>query len=136
MLVISGKILNRNHGENFVFDMAMLETLPQHRFRTRTPWYSEAREYTGPLLRDVLALAGVKGNMLTAHALNDYKADIPLSDALDHDVVVARLIDGRPMPVRDKGPLFVIYPFDEKDELRTQTYYVRSVWQLKEIHVK
>lgn len=135
LLVVSGKILNKNEGDRFVFDMAMLETLPQHRFRTRTPWYAEAREYTGPLLRDVLDAARAHGKTLTAYALNDYKVAIPVSDAMNHDVIVARLIDGKPMPVRDKGPLFIIYPFDEKSELRAQTYYGRSVWQLREISV-
>lgn len=136
ILIVSGKIANKKNGEHFAFDMALLETLPQHSLRTRTPWYTEAREYTGPLLRDVLELAGAQGNILIAQALNDYKVSIPVSDAMNHQVIIARLMDGRPMPVRDKGPLFIMYPFDEKSELRSQTYYGRAAWQLREIHVK
>ena len=37
------------------FDMAMLERMKQRSIRTATPWYDSAREFTGPLLRDVLA---------------------------------------------------------------------------------
>jgi len=37
--------------------------------------------------------------------------------------------------VRDKGPLFMIYPFDAQPELRSAVYYSRSVWQLSEIEV-
>lgn len=135
VLIISGKIANKNDGGDYVFDMAMLERLPQHSFLTRSPWFKEAREHTGPLLRDVLAAAGAHGTMLTAYALNDYKVTMPVSDATTHAVIVARLLDGRPMPVRNKGPLFIIYPFDDNSELRAQTYYGRSVWQLREIHV-
>ena len=39
------------------------------------------------------------------------------------------------MSVRDKGPLFVIYPFDEAPELNNETYYGRSAWQVKSIEV-
>jgi hypothetical protein len=41
-----------------------------------------------------------------------------------------------PMPVRDKGPLFVIYPFDAQPELRNAIYYSRSAWQLRSIEVR
>lgn len=136
VLAVSGKIRNANSEAQFVFDMAMLETLPQHSFRTGTPWYADTREFTGPLLRDVLSAAGAQGQMLTARALNDYKVVIPVRDATAYNVIVARLMDGKPMPVRDKGPLFIIYPFDDHSELRSQTYYGRSVWQLREIQVK
>jgi hypothetical protein len=40
------------------------------------------------------------------------------------------------MPVRDKGPLFIIYPFDSKPELKSQTFYGRAVWQVAKIVVK
>lgn len=136
VLSVSGKISNKNADDRFVFDMAMLENLPQHSFRTRTPWYAEVREFTGPLLRDVLAAVGCEGKVLTAYALNDYRTAIPVEDATDYDVIVARLVDGKPMPIRDKGPLFIIYPFDDNAELRSQIYYGRSAWQLKEIRVK
>lgn len=136
VLAVSGNINTKNAGDRFLFNMAMLEKLPQHSFRTRTPWYAEAREFTGPRLRDVLAAVGSEGKSMTAYALNDYKTVIPVKDAVDYDVIIACLMDGKPMPVRDKGPLFIVYPFDDHTELRSQTYYGRSAWQLKEIRVK
>lgn len=136
VLTIAGKISKTNADEQFVFDREMLEKLPQHSFRTRTPWYTEEREFTGPLLRDVLAAVGAEGEVMHALALNDYKMAIPVSDAHDYDVIVAHLMDGKPMPVRDKGPLFIIYPFDDKRELRSLTYYSRSVWQLKTLEIQ
>ena len=118
------------------FDMAQLAQLPQHTFTTRTPWYPAPRTFTGPLLRDVLAAGGVKGETLRAVALNDYKVDIPFADAQRHPVIVARLLDGKPMPVREKGPLFIVYPFDSRAELRSERYYARSAWQLRRIEVR
>ncbi len=136
VLTVSGSVLKPNDGKAAHFDMAMLERLPQQSFSTRTPWYADARKFTGPLLRDVLSQAGAKGTMLRAVALNDYWVEIPIDDALRHDVIVARLLDDKPMAVRDKGPLFVIYPFDARPELRNPVYFSRSAWQLRTIEVR
>ncbi len=135
VLTVSGRVAKRNAGLEAQFDMAMLAALPQHSFTTRTPWYSQARRFTGPLLRDVLAAAGAQGSVLRLTARNDYRVDIPMQDAQQFGVIVARLLDDKPMAVRDKGPLFVIYPFDANADLRSAVYYSRSAWQLRAIDV-
>jgi hypothetical protein len=122
-------------GADRKFDMVSLEHMPQRDIVTATPWYDKPHKFTGPLLRDVLAAAGAKGDKLKAIALNDYVVEIPAADALKYDVIVARLLDDKPMPRREKGPLFIIYPFDEQAELRKQLYFTRCAWQLKEIEV-
>lgn len=136
VLTLSGQVRSPNKGKEAWFDMAMLERLPQTSFTTATPWFAQARRFTGPLLRDVLREAGAFGTVLHARALNDYRVDIPFADAQRFDVVVARLLDGKPMPVRSRGPLFVIYPFDAEDELRSPIYFSRSAWQLRSIEVR
>jgi len=135
VLTLSGRVRQTNRGGTAAFDMAMLERLPQTSFSTRTPWYSQPRKFTGPLLRDVLAAAGSHGTQLRALALNDYRVDIPADDAQRFDLLLARLLDDRPMPVRDKGPLFMIYPFDQHVALRNALYFSRCAWQLKAIEV-
>lgn len=136
ILTISGKIGERNAGDKARFDMKMLEALPQHTFTTRTPWYDRPVKFTGPLLSDVLAAVKASGTSISAIAINDYKITIPVSDTQKHKVIVARLLDDQPMAVRDKGPLFVIYPFDSDAELRSSTYYERSIWQLKALDIQ
>lgn len=136
VLTLSGKIGEGNKGNDAVFDMAMLETLPQHSFTTRTPWYDRPVKFTGPLLSDLLALIKAQGTTISASAINDYTIRIPVADAKAHGIIVARLLDDQPMAVRDKGPLFVIYPFDSKAELRSSTYYERSIWQLKRMSIE
>lgn len=136
VLTLSGLLRKPNDGRHAHFDMAMIERLPQTSFSTRTPWYAQARKFTGPLLRDVLAAAGAHGSVLRAVALNDYWVELPIDDAARHDVVVARLLDDKPMAVRDKGPLFMVYPFDAQPELRNPVYYSRSAWQLRTIEVR
>jgi hypothetical protein len=131
VLTIDGAISQTNNGSQAQFDMAMLEKLPQHSFSTQTPWYPSAVTFTGPLLRDVLAAVGAKGKNITAVALNDY-----IDDATRHDVIVARLMNNRPMRVREKGPLFIVYPFDTKAELRSELYYNRAAWQLNILRIR
>src|SRR5262245_36358274 len=118
VLSISGRIERTNQSNRAAFDMAMLEALAQQSFSTKTPWFKEARKFTGPLLRDVLALVGANGITLRIAALNDYRIDVPADDTRRYDVVLARMIDDKPITVREKGPLFMIYPFDSDATLR------------------
>lgn len=136
VLTITGKVGQTNHEDEARFDMSMLAALPQHTFTATTPWYTTPIKVTGPRLRDVLAAAGVSQGKLTAVALNDYKTSIPVEDALKYDVIIARLMNDKPMPVRDKGPLFIIYPFDSDKALAVPIYYERSAWQLKQLIVE
>jgi hypothetical protein len=136
VLTITGKISEKNAGNTAVFDLAMLEKLPQQTFTTKTPWDKQPVKYTGPFLRDVLAAVKANGSTLKASALNDYKTTIPLDDAKRFDVVLAHKMNDKAIPVRTKGPLFIIYPFDTKPELQATVYYERSAWQLKSIDIE
>ena len=136
ILTVSGKIAVKNAGETARFDMKMIEALPQHTFTTSTPWFDKPVKFTGPLLADVLAAVKASGSQISAVAINDYKISIPVEDTTQYKVVVARLIDDKAIPVREKGPLFVVYNFDSATELRTSIYYERSIWQLKALDVQ
>lgn len=136
ILTITGQITHTNAPAKAEFDMDMLAALPQRSFTTGTPWYPAPHKFTGPLLRDVLAAVGASGQALVAVALNDYKVSIPFDDSRERDVIIARLFDDQPMSIRDKGPLFIIYPFDSDVELRSERYYSRSAWQLKVLDVR
>lgn len=118
------------------FDLQTLESLPQHKFTTLTPWGDKPIEFSGPLLRDVLAVAGANGRNIRATAINDYRISIPVEDAMRFDVIVATRMNGERMSVRDKGPLFVVYPFDSQAVLKQARYYERSIWQLKSLEVE
>lgn len=136
VLAISGKISEKNTPTSANFDMAMLEKLPQKTFTTLTPWDKAPIRFTGPLLRDVLAAAKANGAVIKAAALNDYQTSIPFEDSQKFDVILAHKMNGEPIPVRTKGPLFIVYPFDDKAELRAAAYYERSAWQLKSLTIE
>lgn len=136
VLQVSGLIEAHNQGKVAALDMRALQALPQKSFTTQTPWDQKPVSFSGPLLRDVLKLVKAKGQHIRAVALNDYRVKLPVSDAREHDVVVAVQMNGQAIPVRTKGPLFIVYPFDAKKELQHKTYYERSIWQLKAIEVE
>jgi hypothetical protein len=133
VLTISGKIGESNSPQGAQFDMAMIEKLPQHSFTTLTPWEKEPIQFSGPLLRDLLGAVKAQGSVIKAMALNDYQSSIPVEDAMKFDMVMATKMNGKPIPIKTKGPLFIVYPFDSKPELRSAVYYERSPWQLKSL---
>lgn len=134
VLTVKGAISNTNAGDTAQFDLAMLEALKGRKGAMETPWTEGTVTFEGPLLREVLAAAGAKGSSLKVRALNDYAADVPAEDA-ELDTILATKLDGKPMSVRDKGPLMLVYPFDLDPALYNEKYFSRSVWQIKEIEV-
>ena len=136
ILTISGNVAEKNTPTAAAFDLAMLEKLPQHSFTTMTPWEKQPIKFSGPLLRDVLAAAKATGTTIKAVALNDYQSSIPLDDAQKFDVILAHKMNDAAIPVKTKGPLFIVYPYDTKAELRSSVYYERSAWQLKSLTIE
>jgi len=134
LLSVSGEL--RGGAALAEFDLEMLLALPQHSFSTQTPWYPTPRKFSGPLLADVLDAAGARGQTIEARALNDYRVSIPFSDARQFKPLLALRLDDRPMQLRDKGPMFIVYPYDSDSQLRSSVYYSRSIWQLKSLAVK
>ncbi len=115
-------------------DAAAVAALPSHETITDTPWTDGKPVWSGPLLRDIFAKAGITAqDMVKVTALNDYAVTMPAADAFAIDVILATKRDGKALSVRDKGPLFIIYPFAKDDALRSELIYGRSVWQVRRI---
>jgi hypothetical protein len=136
VLTITGEIAATNADGAAVFDRAMLEAMEPVEFTTTTTWTEGPQVFTGVLLFDLLALVGVTEGMLRAKAINDYAVDIPVSDAVEGGPIVAYLRNGEPMSVRDKGPLWIVYPYDSRREYRSEVIYSRSIWQLDRMEVR
>jgi hypothetical protein len=136
ILTIDGKIENTTDGQQALFDLAALEALGLATVTTSTPWTDGAVTYEGVLGRVLMAHVGAKGDKLVARALNDYLADIPISDFTEYDVILAIKANGAYLPIRDKGPIFVVYPLDRDPSLSNNTIYSRCVWQLARLTVQ
>lgn len=135
ILTLQGKITVTNSDNRAELDRETLQKLPQHSITTETPWTEGKKTFSGPMLRDVLALVGAAGSTLTMIAINDYSVQVPVEDSVRYDTILALRLDGEILTVRSKGPLWLIYPWSTNDKLRTETYYSRSIWQLKSIDI-
>ncbi|MBV9835195.1 MAG: twin-arginine translocation signal domain-containing protein [Alphaproteobacteria bacterium] len=136
ILTMSGKIANTNKDGTAQFDMAMLEKLGTQSFETVTPWYDGKVKFEGVPMATLMDFVGANGTSITVKALNDYATDIPMDDFKKYPVILASKRDGNYMPVRDKGPLFIVYPYDSDPDLKHQRFYSRSAWQVAQIIVK
>jgi hypothetical protein len=116
-----------------VLSVADLEAMPKRSFRTRTPWDDAASEYEGVPLKALFDAIGAKGDKVVVAALNGFMASIPLDEAERHDVILAYRRDGAYMPVRAKGPLFIVYNYDAQPAKMTEQQLARSVWQVESI---
>ena len=137
ILTISGEIGRTNTAEGTAwFDLAMLDALPQTSFDTSTIWTDGVTEYSGVELSVLLDAVDAEGQQLLMTALNDYAIEVPMSEAVSGGPILATRANGEVLSVRDKGPIWVIYPFDDNAAYKTEVTYSRSIWQLKSIKVE
>lgn len=134
VLTISGEIAHRNDGELALFDREMLEALDWTEVETHTSFTQGPQVFSGPRLSAVLAAVGAQGATLVATAINDYAVEIPVADAAAHDVLLAMDMGGMPMRVRDKGPIWVVYPLSE-EEAAFKPFDTKMIWQLTRLVV-
>lgn len=117
-------------------DLALLRSLPATTYRTATIWTEGLQVFTGVTLKDLAEALGLQGTAIRAHAINDYAIDIPWSDVASGYALVAYMRNGAPMSVREKGPLWIVFPFDRDTRFRQETYHSRSIWQLDRLEVR
>lgn len=116
------------------YSFEQLTELPQTTVKTKNDYIDARSTFSGPSLKMVLEQNGIGPDAeLKMQALNDFSVTVPAADAFNYDVILAVLKDGEKMPIRDKGPIWVIYPMDDHAELRDDLYNGRLVWQLKSI---
>jgi hypothetical protein len=122
-----------NARRTFTYDQ--LKTLGFAEFSTSTPWTRDVATFKGVRLKEILAALDVRSGTIKAIALNDYAAELPVQDAFEHGVLLALTMNGKRLSVRDKGPLWILYPFDDNPSLKCEVVYSRSVWQLKRLEI-
>lgn len=135
ILTVWGAVGVTNVDEKAQFDLGMLEALGDRTVETSTIWTDGPQTFQGVSLDLLIERLGASGDVLRASAINDYYVEIPVSDAVEGGPIIAYKMNGNVMSVRDKGPLWVIYPYDADPEYRSEVIYSRSIWQLDRIEV-
>ena len=135
ILKVSGNIRCTNAPDGAQFDRAMLAALEAQTIDTETPWTDGVNRFEGPAIRALLDLVGAKGSQIRVSALNDYAVDIPISDFDTYGAILAMKMNDEILRIRTRGPLWLIYPWDARPELRSDLYYGRAVWHASQIIV-
>lgn len=136
ILTVTGSIERTNGDGTARFDLAMLQAMDPVAIETTTIWTEGVQSFRGVPLSRLLAALEAEGEVIAASALNDYMVEIPLADAVEGGPILAFEQNGRLLSVRDKGPLWVVYPYDSVPQYQTETVYVRSIWQLARLEIR
>ncbi|SFT13127.1 hypothetical protein SAMN04488040_3310 [Sulfitobacter marinus] len=135
LLTVSGAIETTNADGMVQFDLEMLEALDATVINTSTIWTDGTQSFQGVSLDVLVDRLGISASKLRATAINDYAVDIPISDAVSGGPIIAYRLNGDTLSVRDKGPLWIVYPYDSDASYRSEVIYSRSIWQLDRIVV-
>ena len=133
--------LSLPEGKTLALTDGDIAALPWNEIHTKTVWTEGVQHFRGPRLAEVLALSGLaKDDLLkrelTMIALNDFRIKLQVEDALEFDPILAREVNGVKMRVRDKGPLWLVFPRDDYRALQNAPRDELWIWQLSQIEVK
>jgi hypothetical protein len=134
-------LLTLRNGSDLPVEVTLqdLDRLPQYSFETTTQWTEGPIAFSGPALKDVLAKVDAGDDptqVIHLIAANNYEVILDLDLVEDTVPVVATRINGETFGVRDKGPLWVVFPYDLDTEYQKEGVYSASIWQLVEIFIE
>ena len=140
LLTISGKIKKSNSSDSSgqplaKLDMSILESFEKTTIETNNPWVEKPTVFEGVRISDLLEFVGAETATFKANAIDGYTADLEKIDFERYPIIVAYKSGGEYMSVRNLGPLWIIYPFDDFPELVNEYASATSVWQLIEMVV-
>jgi hypothetical protein len=108
----------------FEFDREMMEALGTRKAVITHAKWPRPVTVEGPLLRDVLAAAGVKTGKFRITALDGFAVELGPEDLAAQDWIVALKADDRYLGIGERGPSWVVYarrdgkPAVDEDEVR------------------
>lgn len=118
---------------------ADLAAMPVTEYVTSTVWTESTDRYSGVLLRDLLTIHGIDEATGTGEvhlaAIDGYSAVIAFDMITERAPLLAFQRNGAPMPLRNQGPFWLIFPYDDDPAFRTESIYAKSVWQIEEMSI-
>lgn len=135
VLTVAGQIEHSNaDGGKAAFDLTMLTALPAQTIETTTPWTEGKQKFTGVALKDLLAALGASGERAHAIATNQYEVTFPLSDVTENGGIIAYRQNDAALP-DDKGPLWIVFPYDNDPKLLEDRFQSASIWNLSSLSI-
>jgi hypothetical protein len=134
LLTVDGEIAVSNTERGAEFDRAMLRDIAWREVATHSPFLEGEQTFAGVPAVAFLARLGVEDGTLHAEALDGYSVSIPVSEIHAHDALLAMEHGGRPMRVRNRGPIWLIFPMTA-EQAAAGDGEGRMIWQLRQITV-
>ncbi len=119
----------------FSFSQEDILALSDQEVVTETPWTDGTLRFRGAPLATVLAEAGIEQGWVNARGLNNYAVNLPIEQVFAAKAFLAVHLNGELMRIKDKGPFWIIFPWDEHPDLLTRDIRAWSVWQLQALSV-
>lgn len=135
VLTVTGKHGLSSDDTPIELTLAMLEELPATTFTSETPWTEGPTVWEGVRLSELMKHLESSTTRFHAVALDDYEITFEDVDLEQYPVILAYKKDGKYMSVRELGPLWIMFPFDDFPNLNIQINRARSIWQLQKIEL-
>lgn len=120
--------------EKVLLSLSDLENMGMQQVKTSTFWPDDDGIYAGPLFLDVLKRAGLdEAEAVRIRARDGFSQILPRRDWEKWPILLATRRDGKPLSLREKGPIRIIYPRDMSLELSDTVYRLRWVWLIDRI---
>lgn len=110
-----------------------LAAMPQAEIRAITPWTEGVVTFEGVPFADLAAHAGVSDGPVALTALNAYQISLDVAQVIANGGVLALKMNGKPMSVRDKGPIWLVFPSEDRPELAATDNTHMWIWQVNAI---
>lgn len=123
-------------------DFAAIAALPPQTIRPTLEYDGKPHTLSGPLLVDVLGLAGARpgdDSKVLLRAVDGYAAAVPMGQLRAWKFIVATHLDGQPMALGGLGPLWAVYDADRVPEMAARPVKERfgaCPWALYHIEVQ
>ncbi len=125
-----------NHGHKAQFSLEQLLAHADKEIVTDTPWTENNTKFVGVSAKALLNMVGLEKADLKVIALNNYWSTIPYDDIEKYNPLFALKKNDDEMSVRDKGPIWVIYPLSEFNEVNNEVLHSRMVWQVSQVETQ
>ncbi|ORE99053.1 hypothetical protein ATO4_01765 [Aurantimonas sp. 22II-16-19i] len=115
-------------------DLARIE---QTRFETTAPFMTTPRRMEGPSIAALLRSFDPDRTFerVEIAALDAYLVAADVASLVADGAILAIRQDGAFLPVADKGPALLIFPFDDRPALQDKRHYGLCIWQIAEIRL-
>jgi hypothetical protein len=118
-------------------DRPTLQAMGVVSYTIQDPFAGRAVTYQGVLLSRLLDAVGADADATTLRivALNDYEAELAVTDVRRWPIMLAYAADGKTLGVVEKGPLMVVFPTHAYN-IDPIIYEPLWVWQVAAIEVR